>query len=224
MELKCQHKWFADRVCSLFSFSLYLPPSSSPFVCFSRPLFLLFIEQAHLFQAATETIEGLFKEYQDAHMKELTDKLAQLDVRLVDIVVHLDEGFYPLFLTAIAGRRWLLEHDMKLFLNKCLNSSEYRTMLGKFLSYTVRRGMQEGLSVGIEHGKEGRKLEELVANNPDAEADYHSAYQAFYGLEFPLLAELSSFKDSNIKDVMRLFQLDTDVADALGLVDLQHSL
>ena len=113
---------------------------------------------------------------------------------------------------------------MKLFLTKCVNSLEYRTMLGKLLSCTIRRGMQKGLDAGIEHGKEGRKLADIVANNPTVEADYNSAYRAFRELDFPLLADLSSGKDSHIEDAMRLLQLEAEVAEKLGLANLQPSL
>lgn len=157
-------------------------------------------------------------------MKGITEKLTQLDALLVDIAVHLDKDFYPRFLTVVASCRLPLERGMKLFLTKCLNSLDYRTMLGKLLSCAIRRGMQKGLDASIEHGKEGRKLADIAANNPNAKADYNSAYQTFCELDFPLLLDLSSCKDSNIEDVMHLLQLEAEVAEKLGLADLQPSL
>ena len=97
-------------------------------------------------------------------------------------------------------------------------------MLGKLLSCTIRKGMQAGLDANIEHGKHGRKLADIAANNPTAEADYNSAYQEFREFDCPLLADLSLRKDSDIEDIMRLHQLEAEVAKKLGLAYLQPSL
>nr|GEY54019.1 hypothetical protein [Tanacetum cinerariifolium] len=51
----------------------------------------------------------LFKEQievvQDEQVKVLSDKVAKLDSDLMGMALHLDEEFYPCFLTTIAGRR-----------------------------------------------------------------------------------------------------------------------
>ncbi|GKC25832.1 hypothetical protein Tco_1027982 [Tanacetum coccineum] len=81
--------------------------------------------------------------------------------------------------------------------------------------------MQSGLSVGIDHGKAGRNLEDIVAYNPAAEADYNSALQRFLEVDFPLLSELSSHKDASVADIMDLLRLESPLADAPGMSDLQ---
>ncbi|GJX46362.1 hypothetical protein Tco_0271552 [Tanacetum coccineum] len=78
------------------------------------------------------------------------------------MALHLEEKFYPHLLTVIASRRWLLTHGLKLFITKCLNSSEYLVALGAAISRATEKGMQVGLAAEIEHGKQGRRLEELV--------------------------------------------------------------
>ncbi|GKG55543.1 hypothetical protein Tco_0572183, partial [Tanacetum coccineum] len=78
-------------------------------------------------------------------------------------------------LSTISSRRWLLTHGLKLVLIKCLNSSEYLTALGTTISHAIEKGMQDGLAAGIDHGKRGRSLEDLVAYNPSAEEDYSFA-------------------------------------------------
>nr|GEV36420.1 hypothetical protein [Tanacetum cinerariifolium] len=51
----------------------------------------------------------LFKEQyeavQDEQVKMLSDRVAKLDSDLMGMAIHLDEEFYPRFLTTIAGRR-----------------------------------------------------------------------------------------------------------------------
>nr|GFC40068.1 hypothetical protein [Tanacetum cinerariifolium] len=52
---------------------------------------------------------------------------------------------------------------------KCLNSPEYLSALGTAVSKAIEKGMQDGLAVGITHGKEGRGLTDVPAHNPSAE-------------------------------------------------------
>lgn len=157
-------------------------------------------------------------------MKGLTNKLVQLESRLVDAVVNVHDVFYPRFITAIASRRWLLGSGMKLFLSKCLSSPEYHSLLQKLLSCAVRKGMQDGLEAGFEHDGEGRQPADIDANDPSAGADFDSHLKAFRSLDFSLLSDLSYHKDFDFEDVMHFFRLDAKIAENLGLVDLQPSL
>nr|GFC66973.1 cold-regulated 47 [Tanacetum cinerariifolium] len=59
---------------------------------------------------------------------------------------------------------WLLTHGMKLVIAKCLNSPEYLSTLGTTVNKAIEKGMQDGLAVGIIHGREGRVLIDLKAN------------------------------------------------------------
>ncbi|GJR34518.1 hypothetical protein Tco_1210202 [Tanacetum coccineum] len=55
----------------------------------------------------------LFKKHikvvQDEQLKFLSDKVAGLDAELIGMALHLDEEFYPRFLTTIAGRKGLVD-------------------------------------------------------------------------------------------------------------------
>ncbi|GJU92687.1 hypothetical protein Tco_1317443 [Tanacetum coccineum] len=54
----------------------------------------------------------LFKEQieaaQDKQVKMLSDRVAELDFELMGMALHLDEEFYPRYLTTIAVQRWIL--------------------------------------------------------------------------------------------------------------------
>ncbi|GKG15828.1 hypothetical protein Tco_0358151, partial [Tanacetum coccineum] len=78
---------------------------------------------------------------QDVQVKVLSDKIAELDVNLMGMALHLDEEFYPWYLTTIAGR-----------------------------SCAIDKGMHDGLAAGIDHGKAGQSLAKVAAYNPAAEA------------------------------------------------------
>nr|GEW42920.1 hypothetical protein [Tanacetum cinerariifolium] len=118
-----------------------------------------------------ENLTDRLEEFQDAHVKVVNDKVVKLDADLAEMACHLEEKFYPHLLTTISGRRWLLTHGLKLVLFKCLNSSEYLTAVGVAISRAIKKGMQDGLVTGIDHGREGRSLTNIAAYNPFAEAD-----------------------------------------------------
>ncbi|GJW52654.1 hypothetical protein Tco_0096739 [Tanacetum coccineum] len=164
------------------------------------------------------------EKFQDDRMKVVNDKLAKLDADLAKIACHLEERFYPHLLNTIPGRRWLLTYGLKLFLVKCLNSSEYLTALGVAISRAIEKGMQSGLAAGIDHGREGRILADVAAYNPNAEADFNSALQKFREVDFPLLAKLKSHNDASTEDIMNVLCLEGALTDAPGMNDLQPDI
>ncbi|GJR60721.1 hypothetical protein Tco_1502883, partial [Tanacetum coccineum] len=93
----------------------------------------------------------LFKEQidvvQDEQVKVISDKVAGLDVELIGMALHLDEEFYPHFLTTIAGRRWILGHPLRLVVMKCLQSLEYLAALRGAIRRAIDKGMQDGLAI-----------------------------------------------------------------------------
>ncbi|GKD41350.1 hypothetical protein Tco_1261557 [Tanacetum coccineum] len=101
--------------------------------------------------AEYENCMSQLEKFQDERMKEVNDKFDSLDV---DVVLHLEERFYPHLLTTISGRRWLLTYDIKLAIAKCLHSPEYLSALGAAISRAIKKGMQDGLVTGITHGQE----------------------------------------------------------------------
>ncbi|GJR73887.1 hypothetical protein Tco_0086252 [Tanacetum coccineum] len=145
-----------------------------------------------------ERLKEQIEEFQDAQMNIVDDKVAKLDADLLEMALHLEEKFYPHLLTTISGRRWLLTHGLKLAVVKCLNSQEYLSALGAAISCAIEKGMQDGLSAGIDHRKAGRSLTDVVAYNPAAEADYNSVLQRLCEVDFSLLAELKSHKDAMV--------------------------
>ncbi|GKF54493.1 hypothetical protein Tco_0161403 [Tanacetum coccineum] len=56
-------------------------------------------------------------------------------------------------LTAIAGRRWVIGHELRLTVMKCAESSELRQAFANVVSAGIAKGMSEGLKYGMEYGK-----------------------------------------------------------------------
>ncbi|GKA67422.1 hypothetical protein Tco_0767339 [Tanacetum coccineum] len=164
------------------------------------------------------------EKFQDDQMKVVNDKFDKLYTYFVEIALHLEEKSYPHLLTTISGRRWLLTQGMKLAITKCLNSPKYLSALRAAISKAIEKGMQDGLSVRITHGKESRVLTDLAAHNPFAEVDYISALQQLQNVNFSLLAELKSNKDASIKTVMDILCLEGLLVEKLGLDKLQPNV
>nr|GEW86968.1 hypothetical protein [Tanacetum cinerariifolium]GEW87798.1 hypothetical protein [Tanacetum cinerariifolium] len=90
-------------------------------------------------------------------------------------------------------------------------SSEYLQALGKAIGCVVNKGIQDGLKAGIDHGQVGRDLSVIEAYDPFAEAKYIDAVNALGAVDFSLLSELESKKDTCIVDLMNSLCMEDDV-------------
>ncbi|GKG42766.1 hypothetical protein Tco_0477064 [Tanacetum coccineum] len=89
-----------------------------------------------------------------------------MDARLDKLSVDIDEELYPHMLTAIAGRRWVIRHGLRLVVMKCAESSEIRQAFANVVSAWLAKCMSEGLKNDIEHEKAGCDLTNVEAYDP----------------------------------------------------------
>ncbi|GJV08075.1 hypothetical protein Tco_1345731 [Tanacetum coccineum] len=68
--------------------------------------------------------------------------------------------------------------DLRLVVMKCLQSPNYLATLGGSIGRAISKGMQDGLVAGIDHGKAGRCLTDVAANNLSAKSNYVSVVNA----------------------------------------------
>nr|GFA86070.1 hypothetical protein [Tanacetum cinerariifolium] len=155
---------------------------------------------------------------------ELRDEVSgyKLFKEQIEVVQDVQE-LYPCFLTTIAGRRWILSCRLRLMVIKCLQSPKYLAALGGDIGRAIDKGMQSGLTAEIDHGKAGRGLTDVAAYDPFAKANYISVVSTLHAMNFPLLAQLESHKDSNIADIMGLLYLEGPIAEASEAGQLQPS-
>nr|GEW02432.1 hypothetical protein [Tanacetum cinerariifolium] len=177
-------------------------------------------EKVTVYENCMEQLE----KFQDDQMKIVEDKFDNLYTDFVEMTLHLKEKFYPHLLTTISGRRWILTYGMKLAVANCLNSPEYLSALGAAIGKAIEKGMQDGLSTRITHGKEGMVLSDVAAYNPSAEVDYIFALQHLQNVNFFLLARLKSSKDASVETVMDILRFDGPLAKKLGLNELQPNV
>ncbi|GJW91834.1 hypothetical protein Tco_0169387 [Tanacetum coccineum] len=159
---------------------------------------------------------------QENQAQELYNRMAELEVHMMDVFGRLEGEFYPTYLTLLVGRRWLLTHGIQLALFKYLKSSEYQGILGHALGRAVDFRLQEGLEAGHEHGVAGRSLSVVDAYNPEVtSADYVNAVKALEDAHFPLVDLLKSKKDAGMDEVLDCFLLDGPLAELPEAASLQ---
>ncbi|GJR46421.1 hypothetical protein Tco_1314524 [Tanacetum coccineum] len=159
---------------------------------------------------------------QEEQAQELYNRVDELEAHVMDVFSRLEGGFYPTYLTLLAGRRWLLTYEIQLPLLKCLKSLEYQGILGHALGWAIDFGMQEGLEAGHGHGVVGRSLSVVDAYNLEvASADYVNAVKALEDAHFPLVDLLKSKKDARMDEVLDCFLLDRPIAELPKAASLQ---
>ncbi|GJU89518.1 hypothetical protein Tco_1301941 [Tanacetum coccineum] len=150
------------------------------------------VDQSSLLESAFELFKERMKAMQDEKAKVLGNRVAELDAQLLEMAAHLDEEFYPHFLTTISRRRWILTHGLKL----------------------------DGLKAWVDDGKVGRDLSMIKAYNPFAEAKYIDVVNALSTVDFSLLSELKSKKDASMVDLMDSLHLEGPLAEIPRAKDL----
>nr|GEV15227.1 putative transposase (putative), gypsy type [Tanacetum cinerariifolium] len=151
-----------------------------------------------------ETMRALFSDLQPC---------AEMDARLDALRIDFDEELYPHMLTAIAGRRCMIERGLRLAVMKCGESTELRQAFIDVVSAGIAKGMSEGLKHGVEHEKAKVDLEAIEAYDLEAEAKYIAALHALKNQMYPLVDQLESLKDAPMDVIMASLHLENDTGD-----------
>ncbi|GJW04052.1 hypothetical protein Tco_1562908 [Tanacetum coccineum] len=164
--------------------------------------------------AQNDELSAMFYGHElDVAAKRFDERSTELDARIAELNYDMDAELYPHMLAAVAGRRWVIGHGLRLAVMKCAQSTKCRAALGKVISLAIDKGIQEGLVAGIEHGKVGRSLSEVVAYDSGVEAAYVAAVNEFENMPFPLLEQLEVLKDSSLELLMSDITFEGDHDD-----------
>ncbi|GJY05759.1 hypothetical protein Tco_0371699 [Tanacetum coccineum] len=105
-----------------------------------------------------------------------------------------------------------------------MDAEFYPRYLTTIAGRAIEKGMQDGLAVGIEHGRARRSITDVAAFNPFTENDYVAAINALKGVSFSLLNQLEANKDASMANVMDLLRLEGPFAETSEASQLQPSL
>nr|GEW95596.1 transposase (putative), gypsy type [Tanacetum cinerariifolium] len=86
-----------------------------------------------------EKLKAAFKEFKRYEDERVKQRCAELDARLYALSIDFDEELYPHMLTAIAGRRWVVGHGLRLAMIKCAESLEMRQVFADVVSAGVAK-------------------------------------------------------------------------------------
>nr|GEU66417.1 hypothetical protein [Tanacetum cinerariifolium] len=142
-----------------------------------------------------ETLKAAFEEYKRQQDQMVEQRCAEMDARLDALSIDFDEELYPRMLTAIAGRRWVIWHGLRLAMMKCAESLEMR---------------QPFADHGVEHGHAQLTVESLEAYDPEAKAKFTAALQSLKDLKYHLLDQLEGLKDAPMDVIMAAVYLESD--------------
>nr|GEU94391.1 hypothetical protein [Tanacetum cinerariifolium] len=160
-----------------------------------------------------EKLKAAFEEFKRYEDDRVERQCAELDARLDAVSVDFDEELYPHMLTAIAGRRWVIGHRLRLAVMKCDESLDMRQVFPDVVSARITKGMSEGLRHGVEHGQAQLNVESIEAYDPEAEAKFVAALQVLKDLKYPLLEQLEGLKDAPIDVIMASLYLESDTGE-----------
>ncbi|GJS93663.1 hypothetical protein Tco_0800631 [Tanacetum coccineum] len=164
----------------------------------------------------TKELESLRVQFSDFQVsnnqlsQQVEQRCAEMDACLDKLSVDFDEELYPHMLTAIAGRRWVIGHGLRLAVMKCSESPELRQAFADVVSAGLVKRMSEGLKHDIDHGKAGRDLAAVEAYNPEAASKYVKALQDLKDLKYPLVDQLEGLKDAPMELIMTSLYLESD--------------
>nr|GEV32918.1 transposase (putative), gypsy type [Tanacetum cinerariifolium] len=160
-----------------------------------------------------EKLKAAFEEFKQYEDNRVEQRCAEMDARLVALSIDFDEELYPHMLTAIAGRRWMIGHGLRLAVMKCGESLELRQAFADVVSARIAKGMSEGLRHEMEHGQAQLTLESIEAYDPEAKTKYIAALQALKDLRYPLVDQLEGLKDAPMDVTMVALYLESDTGD-----------
>nr|GEV93995.1 hypothetical protein [Tanacetum cinerariifolium] len=157
-----------------------------------------------------ETLKAAFEDYKRHQDQLVEQRCAKIDARLDALSIDFDEELYPHMLTAIAGRRWVIGHGLRLAMMKCAESLKIRQAFTDVVYVGVAKGMSEGLKHGVEHGHAQLTVESLEAYDPEAEAKFAAALQSLKDMKYPLLDQLEGLKDAHMDVIIAALYLESD--------------
>nr|GEU99346.1 putative transposase (putative), gypsy type [Tanacetum cinerariifolium] len=159
-----------------------------------------------------ENMRALFSDlrYEENRVEQ---RCAEMDARLDALSIDFDKELYPHMLIAIAGRRRMIGHGLRLAVIKCGKSIELRQAFADVVSAGIAKGMSEGLKHAVEHGQAQLDLEDIEAYDPEAEAKYIAALKALKYLKYPLVDQLEGLKDAPMDVIMASLHLESDTGD-----------
>ncbi|GJY14955.1 hypothetical protein Tco_0385377, partial [Tanacetum coccineum] len=146
--------------------------------------------------------QNLAEEKMALLVKRVEGLLEKQEEKLRKLSIEYDEELYPHMLSAIAERRWLISHGLRLAAMSTLESQEVKQSFGDVVKCALARGKAEA----VEELHEKRLLTVPAAQvpgyNDKAYEELVAAMEAMKLLELPHIAQLERDQDYPIDVIM----------------------
>ncbi|GKC58929.1 hypothetical protein Tco_1086527 [Tanacetum coccineum] len=155
----------------------------------------------------------------DEFRQRVEGLLEKQEEKLRKLSIEYDEELYPHMLSAIAERRWLISHGLRLAAMSTLESQEVKQSFGDVVKCALARGKAEA----VEELHEKRLLTVPAAQvpgyNDKAYEELVAAMEAMKLLELPHIAQLERDQDypidvpifSRPRDILNPFALEREI-------------
>ncbi|GJW30273.1 hypothetical protein Tco_0047148 [Tanacetum coccineum] len=160
-----------------------------------------------------ERIKAAFKEFKRYEDEKVEQRCVEMNARLDKLSIDFDEELYLHMLTAIAGRRWVIGHGLRLAVLKCSGSLELRRAFANVVSAGITKGFCDGLKYGVEQGEVKLDLANIEAYDTEAEGKFMATMQALKDLKYSLIDELEKLKDAPMDIIMASLYLESDTGE-----------
>ncbi|GKB66759.1 hypothetical protein Tco_0928171 [Tanacetum coccineum] len=157
-----------------------------------------------------DSLRVQFSDLQVSNDQLSQQRCAEIDARLDALSIDFDEDLYPHMMMAIAGRRWVIGHGLRLAVLKCVESIELRQAFADVVSAGIAKGMSGGLKHRVEHEKAKLDLAAIEGYDPEAKTKYVAALHALKNLKYPLVDQLEKLKDAPTDLIMASLYLESD--------------
>ncbi|GJT08280.1 hypothetical protein Tco_0842742 [Tanacetum coccineum] len=162
--------------------------------------------RSHAQKLAEEKMALLVKNNHFAGLDEFRQRVEGLlkkqEEKLRKLNIEYDEELYPHMLSAIAERRWLISHGLRLAAMSTLESQEVKQSFGDVVKCALARGKAEAVEELHEKKLLTVPAAQVPGYNHNAYEELVAAMEAMKLLELPHIAQLERDQDYPIDVIM----------------------
>ncbi|GJV74886.1 hypothetical protein Tco_1506470 [Tanacetum coccineum] len=138
----------------------------------------------------------------DEFRQRVEELLEKQEEKLRKLSIEYDEELYPHMLSAIAERRWLISHGLRLAAMSALESQEVKQSFGDVVKCALARGKAEAVEELHEKKLLTVPAAQVPGYNDNAYEELVAAMETMKLLELPHIAQLERDQDYPIDVIM----------------------
>ncbi|GJX84717.1 hypothetical protein Tco_0335491 [Tanacetum coccineum] len=138
----------------------------------------------------------------DEFRQRVEELLEKQEEKLLKLSIEYDEELYPHMLSAIAERRWLISHGLRLAAMRALESQEVKQSFGDVVKCALARGKAEAVEELHEKKLLTVPAAQVLGYNDNAYEELVAVMETMKLLELPHITQLERDQDYPIDVIM----------------------